>query len=100
MIEYTDNKDSTPFALPSAMTIETIEALAAECKQWPLADKSQLTLDASAVEAITTPGIQLILSLEKTLAARGGAFRITGAKEHFLRAFKDAGLDSVVSKAS
>ena len=47
------------FTLPAVMTIETAESLAAELKQLPLAEKTQLTLDASQVEHITTAGLQL-----------------------------------------
>lgn len=87
------------FVLPSAMTVETAEALAAELKQLPLVEKTNLTLDASQVEAITTPGLQLVVSLEKALSAQGGTLTVGGGREAFLRAFQDAGLGSVIGKS-
>ena len=58
--------------LPPAMTIETIESVAAEYKQFPLHEKLQLRVDASQLETISTPGIQLLLSLEKSVSMAGG----------------------------
>lgn len=84
--------------LPALMTIETVEQLAAEFKQWPLVEKSSVTLDAGQVENITTPGLQLIVSLEKTLTSQGGVMAIIRKKDSFVRAFKDAGLESVLGK--
>ncbi len=88
---------STPFVLPAVMTIETAESLAAELKQLPLSEKTNLTLDASQVETITTPGLQLIVSLEKTLSAQGGSLTIQGQREPFIHAFKYTGLESLLN---
>ena len=85
------------YVLPSALTIESIESLAAEFKQWPFQEKSHLTLDASQVDQVTTPGLQLIVSIEKTLAAQGGSLIIHAPKEPFVRAFNDAGLQSILN---
>lgn len=90
---------SLAFTLPPHMTIDTAEALAAELKQLPLMEKSDLTLDASQVEAITMPGMQLIVSLEKTLEAQNGTLTINGKRDAFTHAFRDAGLESVVNKS-
>lgn len=84
------------FTLPALLTIETAEAFAAECKQWPLEEKTTLTLDASVVENITTPAIQLIVSLEKTLVAQGGALVIVSPTEAMVRAFNDVGLQNLL----
>ena len=81
------------------MTIENAEALAAELKQLPLAEKATLTLDASQVETITTPGLQLIVSLGKTLDVQGGTLIISGPKDSFARAFRDTGLESLLGKS-
>ena len=90
--------ESLIFKLPPVITIETVEALASELKQLPLSEKNSLTLDASNVENITTPGLQLIISLEKTFAARGGTLIINGQKDFFLRALSEVGLDSLLNK--
>lgn len=91
-----EEQQSISFTLPPVMNIETAEALAAEFKQLPLAEKSSLTLDASQVETITTPGLQLIVSLEKTLVAQSGTLVINGKRDSFVHAFRDAGLESVL----
>lgn len=88
------------FVLPSVMTIETVEVLAAELKQLPLSEKTDLVLDASHVESITTPGAQLIASLDKTLSAQGGTLTINGARNSFTRALKDVGLESLLGRSS
>lgn len=84
------------FTLPSIMTIETVEQLAAEFKQWQFTEDFTLTLDASKVENITTPCIQLILSLEKAIAAQGGSFTINNRKGVFTYAFTDMGLENII----
>ena len=102
----TQNIEASPvpatlgFVLPPTMTVENAEALAAELKQLPLAEKTCLTLDAAGVQTITTPGLQLIAALQKTLADQGGTLSITGQPEHFIRAFKDTGLESVLGQSS
>lgn len=94
------NIEFITFMLPPAMTIEGVENLAAELKQLPLAEKTHLALDASQVENITTPGLQLIISLEKTVTAQGGTLTITHMRDLFIHNFKDAGLESLLRQAS
>ena len=84
------------FVLPIDMTIETVEAVASELKQRVDGGGVNLTLDATQVETITTPGLQLIASVEKTLKARGGKLVINGTREAFMRAFADAGLEGLL----
>ena len=84
------------FTLPPIMTVETAESFAAELKQLPLAEKTQLTLDAAQVETITTPGLQLIVSLAKTLEAQSGTLTIINPRESFQHAFTDSGLENLL----
>lgn len=65
--------DSTAavFRLPPTISIETAAVLQQQLSDL-LRDHSELTLDGSDVTFITTPGIQLLVSVQKTLAARGG----------------------------
>ncbi|MEI7669994.1 MAG: STAS domain-containing protein, partial [Pseudomonadota bacterium] len=90
--------ENISFLLPTFMTIETVGTLAAEFKQWSLPKKICVTLDASQVENITSPGLQLIVALEKTLTRNGNALTIIGKKELFIQAFKDAGLENFLGK--
>jgi anti-anti-sigma regulatory factor len=93
----TDSKEDNIFSLYPVMNIETADALAVEIKQISLTEKSSFTLDASRVETLTTPGIQIIVSLEKALAAQGGTLRIIGRKDHFNQSFRDAGLERLLA---
>ncbi|WP_157405662.1 STAS domain-containing protein [Asticcacaulis benevestitus] len=52
-----------------------------------------LSLDASAVERIGTPGLQLLRSAANSFEGAGFAFTITAPSHAFLSALKDAALD-------
>ncbi len=91
-------QDAVTFSLPPSVTIENAEALAGELKQLAQSEKSAFVLDVSKVENVTTPGLQLIVSLSKTLAAQGGLLEIRGEKEGMIQALRDTGLDSLLRK--
>lgn len=93
--DFIDN--SASFALPEVMNIETIEVLTSEFKQLLSSKNPNLILDASKVENITTTGLQLIIALEKTLSSSGGTFFIKDESDSFICAFKDAGLENLLS---
>jgi len=88
--------DGLCFALPIEMTIEVVDAVASELRKLISNGAMNLTLDAAQVENITTPGLQLIASLKKTLAARGGNLVIDNKRDSFIRAFSDAGLEGLL----
>lgn len=85
------------FSLPPNMNIENIEHLASDLKQLVSQNKKNLLLDVSKVENITTPGLQLILSLEKTLSAAGNFLSISGESISLSGALKDSGLENLLS---
>ena len=89
--------DALSFLLPVEMTIENAEKLTAEFKKVLGDGRVSLTLDASQVENITTPGMQLIAALGKTLQQRGGALVIDGKGAGFTRAFADVGLENLIA---
>ena len=91
------SEDAADFALPPNMNIETIEQLAIELKRFVSERKKSLILDVSKIENITTPGLQLILSLEKTLSASGNFLGMSGESIPLASAFKDAGLENLLS---
>jgi anti-anti-sigma regulatory factor len=92
--------DRLSFTLPAIMTIETVEPLAVEFKQLPLTDKNSLVLDAAQVENITTPALQLIVSLEKTLATQGNTLIIANPRDALIQACRDLGFEQLLGKAS
>jgi anti-anti-sigma regulatory factor len=85
------------FALPSALTIETVEGLAAELAEVDF-KAPRATLNASRTETITTPGIQLLIALAKTLEARGIALAITAANPSVMHTFAQLGLAALFSQ--
>ncbi len=94
----TNNTDGDRIALPSALTIDTVEAVTAELVDKVRGEAGQvLVIDASALESITTPGVQLLISVHKTLSDAGGHLKITGSDELLRAVFKQIGLAPVYS---
>ena len=88
------------FTLPTIMNIETAEHLVGELRKLPSAQNTDLVLDASHVESLTIPGIQLLVSLEKSLTANGGKLTINQRSDSFIYALKDTGFYVLFSKSS
>lgn len=80
------------FTLPAVMTIETADDVAAELRQLSLADHTHLILDASQLETLTTPGMQLLLATARTLSAHGGHLTIHHSKDDIITSVEDLGL--------
>ncbi len=80
--------------LPPVFSIETVEAVASEIAALPLNAGTTLILDASATEILTTPGAQLLLSLDKTLSQIGGTLCLRNAGSDLAATMKILGLDS------
>ncbi|MEM8550178.1 MAG: STAS domain-containing protein [Verrucomicrobiota bacterium] len=57
-----------------------------------------VTLDASAVEEMSTPAVALVLSAQQTFAASEGSLKISGAGVPFTDAFSDLGCFSEMMK--
>ncbi len=87
--------DTNIYDLPAVINIENIELLTNEFKQLLSTKKSILTLDATKIESITTAGLQLIISLEKTMSASGGNLFVKNSSEAFVSALKDEGLENL-----
>lgn len=99
-IEVNSDKDARTFVFPASVTIENIESLTGELKKLQLSSGEKLTLDVEQTEVITTPGIQLILALTKTIAQSGDTITITKSKETFNQSFDALGLPPAASKRS
>lgn len=95
-----DTPASLSFAFPPQVTIETVESIADMLKKNPMTEKALLTLDISQVEYITTPGLQLIISLQKAILALGGVMQIIGAKQTISHVFQQAGLERLLLEKS
>ena len=85
-------------SLPSSLTIENVRRVSEGIKAQGLKPGDTLEIDAALTEAITTPGMQLLLSLERTVAPAGGKLAILRAKTAFTNAFRLAGLEQQLTK--
>lgn len=84
------------FPLPPVINIEVIEVIASKLKQLVSSGNATLVLDASQVENITTAGLQLIISLEKTLSSLGRGLVVKDKSEIFRAAACEAGLENLL----
>lgn len=84
--------------LPQSLTIETVESFADQLRQQLDIDVTEVSVDASGVELITTPGVQLLVALGKSLEARNGKLRLINAGSSFFSVFSMLGMDEEVSK--
>jgi chemotaxis protein CheX len=57
-----------------------------------IARSTSVVIDASAVERITTPCVQVLVAAARTAAAEGRTFTVGGASGAFEAAFLDLGL--------
>jgi anti-anti-sigma regulatory factor len=88
----TDGLETLQFALPASITLEEAPALAEALRALPLQENQALKLDASAVEVITTPGIQLILALGLSRAQHGGQLQLAAPSSALVDSFLALGL--------
>jgi anti-anti-sigma regulatory factor len=88
------------FALPAIVTLEIVETLSNDFKRLISTPGAAVLLDASKVDIITTPGMQLILSLDKSLELTGGRLEIVNPSEFFVQITKALGLIAQLAKWS
>ena len=84
--------DSTAIPLPAVMDINACGALQSTLLEH-ITVQDDITLDSSAVERISTPGIQFLLSLIKTMGTNGKKLRITSPTSTLIQAVDDLGLN-------
>lgn len=58
-----------------------------------IGDDQPVTLDASAVERMSTPCVQILLAKARAVTAQGSSFRIVSASPAFVTALSDIGLE-------
>lgn len=92
MEHASDVAASPSFSLPESLTMETVETALRDLKALPLERSDIFMLHANNTQAITTPGIQLVVSAAKTVESRGGIFLILQPQAAFSQAFADLGL--------
>ena len=85
--------EGTPFVLPEALSIHTVESVAATLQEM-VVPPYRLTVDVSHVEVMTTPGAQLLLALGTTLAQCGGGLTLHQPSAALIDTFQQLGLAS------
>jgi ABC-type transporter Mla MlaB component len=70
---------STLHALPSELTIYTVGEMLPQFKDWLTAEPGTLRIQASAVCEVDAAGVQLLLSLAKTLQAKDERLELVDA---------------------
>lgn len=78
--------------LPAMLTIDMVEGLAGNLLSMPLTGGVVLMIDASQVETITTPGVQLIVAVAHALEAHKGNLCVIKSSVAFTQAFEALGL--------
>lgn len=80
------------FVLPETMTIDTVEGVLIKLNRLSLREPNPFTVDASATALITTPGVQLLISLAKTLEQAGNSLQVHNIQNSFTESFQTLGL--------
>lgn len=86
------------FTLPAILDLETVETVVKETAPWLEEQGLTLTLDASPVDIIMAPGVQLLLSINKTLVQSGGKLIVKQPSEFFVSIFKSLGLLTLLAQ--
>jgi len=86
------------YSLPPLLTIETVDELTADFVRILGEHPPLLTLEASRTEVLTTPGVQLLVTLDDALSLDGGALRIAGPSRACEDAFAILGFSSWLSE--
>lgn len=78
--------------LPAVLDISAAADFYQNLQHW-CGSSATVVLDASTIERITTPCIQILLSANNSLKKSGGGLKIIGASDAFLAACRDLGLE-------
>ncbi len=81
-------------SLPSMLTMENVEEFFLEARKINLSEGVHVQIDASALGSITTPGLQVLLALARSVAQANGQFQILSAPAALNDACRVMGLDS------
>jgi len=84
--------------LPTQLTIETASSFCEVLlRDLTIHENATVSLNAETLENITTPGIQVLLSLQKSLQAKNSRLHIIGTTPPVQSIFKDLGLQSLLT---
>ena len=87
-----DNVAADIFVLPYQVDITSVAQVFSELKAQYV--NSNITFDAGAVDRITTPGVQLLISAAGTAKSRGGSISVVNPSEAFSNIMSDLGFSN------
>lgn len=96
--ETTAENNTLTLVVPPALDIINAESFLTSLKD--TAPDTALTLNAEKVERITTPGVQLLLSIDSTLTKGGGKLTLQSPSEIFNNALIDLGFEDKLNEWS
>jgi anti-anti-sigma factor len=96
MSETAENTNETSMLLPSRLCAETVEEICNEMRAAKLDRFKQVTLDFSQVDIFTSPGMQLVLALGKSLQDAGGKLAVSHVKPGVSQAMRDLGFEHLL----
>lgn len=85
-------KSTGAFKLGASLDISHAERVCAEMRKYISKAKGKIILDASEVERITTPCIQILLSVAHLSKRDGLSFKVSSPTDVFCTAMEDIGL--------
>lgn len=91
---------SGSMVMRSHLNIEAVEEVLGEMKALQLDKCRNVTLDFSSVDVLTTPGLQVMTSLEKSLSEMSGTLSVVHVKPGVAGVFRDMGFERFLLTAS
>ena len=91
------SSEKNTLALPAVATISAVADIRQQFEA-AIDASNRLTVNAEAVERITTPGFQLLFALEKSLKDAGGSLTVQEPSEAFVHAAADLGFSEKLSE--
>ena len=86
--------------IPTSLTAETVQKVAEDMRGQQVERHKYVHLDFSETNILTSPGMQLLLSLEKTLSETGGIMVVSEVKSALREVFCDLGFERLLRKES
>lgn len=92
-----DNGDGSQITLPSVLDLRAAEPLKTVFEE-AIAGGRPLTVDAEAVDRLSTPCIQVLIAAEAGMKATKQPFKLAKPSDAFIENFNDLGIYSLLSK--
>lgn len=83
--------------LPRELCVSAVAALHGACLDWLDAEDADERVDASRIDEVDAAGVQLLVSLSRSLAARGRALRLCEPSDPLRDACRTLGADALIA---